>query len=130
MHAVCLVDALDALSEVADELLLGAILADLFLKVHERLHAILFLSLMGFLAVSFLLGYRSMELGTKSGRLYDRMEHLQVLGVLGLLCQKALIKVILNSHLFLKRLHHVDLDSFQLVLCVFELLLRLSELIL
>ena len=44
------------------------------------------------------------------------------------MCQKALVKVILNSHLLLKRFHHVDLDSFQLVLCVFELLLRLSEL--
>ena len=35
-------DALDALSEVADELLLSAVLADLLLEVHERLHAILF----------------------------------------------------------------------------------------
>ena len=44
------------------------------------------------------------------------------------MCQKALVKVILNSHLLLKRFHHVDLDSFQLVLSIFELLLHLSEL--
>ena len=66
-------DALDALSEVADKLLLCAVLADLLLEVHERLHAILFKSLLSFLTINFLLCYCSMVLGTESGRLNYRV---------------------------------------------------------